>query len=350
MKNIYDEFNNVDIDLSEYDDIALEDNDIKIIKERVSSKLVTKRKHNYKQIVAIFAGGVICSALLNNDTVSASIENLSRSLKSYFTQSINRDFTDYTTIIGSTVTDKNISITLDEVIIDSNQIMINYTTDFSKLTKNDKSVFKNKEDYINNVTPNINVNGETFRRGSTSIQETSKDVINYIAIYSFDNLDINKPLDINLEFEVNDLTPIEGKSGEYLRTPIEGDWNFNFNISENNINETVQKMTLTENNTIETLNGDILRINEVTKSDISFRVAYDVISDNEYSFSNWDMTVREETKEKLTQEIPLSHITDNSGYSQYFIKNKDNNKFILEIRGINTCIAIDFNNLINYYE
>lgn len=48
--------------------------------------------------------------------------------------------------------------------------------------------------------------------------------------------------------------------------------------------------------------------------------------------------------------MSLIHVTDNSGYNQYFIKNKDNNKFIIEVRGKNGRIVVDFNNLVNYYE
>lgn len=354
MKNIFYAFNDVNIDLKEYDDTSLSDTEIKKIKERVSKKLNKKKEHRYSWAAAVLAVFVIYATLFNNGIVMANIAGITTNLKAYFFKSINRNFGDYITPIGRKATDKNISITLQQVIIDNGQIIISSTFDFSKLTEKDKLLFKNKNKYLqmDNVEANIKVNGETIKSGGGEIKTISKDVINFICVYSFNKLDVSKPSDIKIEYNFYDSEPVTGNKDLYADKRIDGNWNFDLFVRDNNINKTLKKLTLNKNNMIKMPDGNIIKISEVSKSDISFRVSYDVISQNGEQDTNVKDNIKSIQSDFIVTEATGERheyggffgLEGTKGYNQYFIKNMDNNKFTIEVEGGKGSVSVDFSN------
>jgi type III secretory pathway component EscV len=157
MKNIYDLFNNIDVDLREYEEIKIHDNEVEDIKNRISNKLNKDNKRNkkaYKPIAATIAGLLLVTAVFNTDTVSASIDKIAKTIKAHFIEKIGRDFSDYTVNVGETIEDKDISVTLNEFIIDNSLIIVNHTIDYSKLDKE----LRDKVDY----DIKIKVNGKIW--------------------------------------------------------------------------------------------------------------------------------------------------------------------------------------------
>lgn len=347
MKNIYDEFNKIEIDIDEYEDICFNEDEINIIKKRLNNKLNKKRKYNYKPLVAILSGIVIFSILSNNDVVSARIENISRTLREYFSKESNRNLSEYITTIGTTVTDKNISITVNEIIVDNDQIIINETLDYSKLTEEDGILFKDKERYIRSeeTYAEVNINGKNYSQGYSDLYNVSDDIINKITVYSFNDINLDHSLDIEINYKFYDFVPNENNPNLGVVYPIEGNWKFNFSIDADDIKKSIQRAELDENNIIEMPNGDIVKITEVSRSDISFRFSYQVITDekDDYYSSSYFYAI-DNNGERLEGSTSNYNSRDFSGYSQYIMKDKPQNKFTIRAVGGKNTVTVDFNN------
>ncbi|WP_195266254.1 DUF4179 domain-containing protein [Clostridium sp. 1001275B_160808_H3] len=345
MKNIYDKFNKSEMNLDEYEELCFNEEEINIIKKRLNSKLNKKRKHNYKPLVATLAGIFIFSILSNNDVVSAGIENISRNLRQYFSKEINRNFSEYITPIGTTVTDKNISITVNEIIVDEDLIIINETLDYSKLTEEDGLLFKNKERYTRSQETDVevNINGKISKQAYSDLYNVSDDVINMISIYSFNDINLDNTLDIKIKYKFYDFVPNEMEPNSDTVYPIEGNWNFNFSIGADEIKKSIKKVELSENNSIEMPNGDIVKITEVSKSDISFKFRYEIITNEkeDYYSSSYFYAV-DNDGEKLQESISHYSHSKSTGYAQYIMKDKPQNKFTIRAYGGKNTITVDF--------
>ncbi|MCR1949854.1 DUF4179 domain-containing protein [Clostridium sp. DSM 100503] len=345
MKSIYDKFNKVEMNLDEYEEFFLNEDEINIIKKRLSSKLNKKRKYNYKPLVATLAGIFIFSILSNNDVVSAGIENISRNLRQYFRKEINRNFSEYITPIGTTVTDKNISITVNEIIVDEDLIIINETLDYSKLTEEDGLLFKNKERYTRSQETDVevNINGEISKQAYSDLYNVSDDVINMISIYSFNDINLDNTLDIKIKYKFYDFVPNEMKPNSGTVYPIEGNWKFNFSINADDIKKSIQRVELDENNIIEMPNGDIVKITEASRSDISFKFRYEIITNEkeDYYSSSYFYAV-DNDGERLEGSTSNYNFRDFSGYSQYIMKDRPQNKFTIKAVGGKNTVTVDF--------
>lgn len=137
-----------------------------------------------------------------------------------------------------------------------------------------------------------------------------------------------------MKYKYYDFVPNENDPNSGVVYPIEGNWNFNFSIEKEDIKESIKKVELNENNIIEMLNGDIVKITEVSRSDISFRFSYQVITyekDNYYS-SSYVYAVDNNGK-RLNGSTSNYDFRTFGGYSQYIMKDKPQNKFTIRAVG-----------------
>ena len=335
MKNIYDSFNNVEIDLSEYEEVKIDDNEVNNIKNRVSKKLNknNNKKKIYKPIAASIMGVLFVTTLINSDVVSASIDKVATTLKSYFEEKVDRDFSDYAVKIGDTITDNNISVTLNEFIVDNNLIMVNYNIDYSKLSE---------QQVVNNHVY-ITVNGKKITGGGGHQTKISDRVTNYVEVYTLDNLEINGPLDVDIKYEFYNTEPVEGKT-YYTLVPIEGNWQYRFNINEEDVNNNLKTVKLTENNIIN-LYGDEIRITEVIKSDLTIRIKYEYLDYDKYKDINRNGGGEDKNPPRIEEKHRYNYgVFDENGdgfkmYTRsdrgtkgevsYFINDQDLNKYTI---------------------
>ena len=118
MKNIYKAFNNIDINIDDYDTTDSTTSEIKKYKEMVSEKIYVRERPIHRQIAALIVFTTISFLLLSTSNVNAILDSFGRNLKDIFKISQNQYFKNYTNLINETVTDDNISVTLEEVLIE----------------------------------------------------------------------------------------------------------------------------------------------------------------------------------------------------------------------------------------
>lgn len=313
MKDIFNTFNRVEIDLKEYDNTSLSNNEIEKIKNRVSQKLNKKKRFNYKGLVAAIGVSIVVISIFNNDIVSAHIGKFSDSFKEFFNISESKDYTDYTTAIGETVIDNNISVMLEEVIIDNNQLIISSIVDYSNVKDiNNDRIFDGVEDYT--VFQNINLNGKEYRDNHSIVSQIHENKAKYITFINIDNVVSNAFLNCIISYE---FYPIDSEQSDamnsYLGKKVEGSWDFRINMNSSNISDTVKKISISENNQLEFKNGDLLTINEVVRSDISIKVYYDLETYKDY-YSTAPIKILDSNKNYL---YPIYY---NNSYAHFLIK------------------------------
>ncbi|VYT85244.1 DUF4179 domain-containing protein [Clostridium tertium] len=280
MKNIYKAFNNIDINIDDYDTTDLTTSEIKKYKEMVSEKIYVRERPIHRQIAALIVFTTISFLLLSTSNVNAILDSFGRNLKDIFKISQNQYFKNYTNLINETVTDDNISVTLEEVLIEENQLIISSIIDYSKLSKDPTKNINNIIEDIS-IYSNLYINDIEYTYTSSLLFEMPDNKIRYICFFDIKNISESELLNCSLSYDFFNVSFIDHKNG-YLDKEIIGNWNFDFSINTSRISNSQKELHLTENNILNYKNGDTLKINKIEKSDISIKIHYDLNTKSDY--------------------------------------------------------------------
>jgi hypothetical protein len=268
MKNIKEKFddkeifkllNDININEKEYDNIDLEMNELqkKKLKGYLKKKTKTKKyKHGVSAaavvLLCMLGGGFVNPAFAQNIPILGSI-----------LQSINDkvgfhgEYAKYSQEINKSVFDKEITVTITEVICDDNTLEIGYT-----IKGNEK---------IKDMLPDKNMSIPHLQMTSFKVNGTELDANNggtgdYVDEYTYvgsEELDIaDKHLPRNFNFDMS-ITDLGG---------IEGAWNFKFNISKDQITKYITNF---DPNTKVDFPDCSINISKVSFSPINTSVIFD---------------------------------------------------------------------------
>ena len=147
MNSVYEMFNDIEVDLSEYN--ACELNDIE--KQRMKTNIRRKLKDTpFRTKRKVAAATVVLSAALitfMGNGVSANVNLIRTGIEELFHYS-GSSLEDYKTIINKAVIQNGVTVKLNEVILDDDQILISSTFSSDKV-KWDPSAFVETEVYVN---------------------------------------------------------------------------------------------------------------------------------------------------------------------------------------------------------
>lgn len=215
-KDIYKLFNHIKLEESEFNDMNEEVDDMQ--KERIKKNLnkKIKSKNNFKMfkrgsvaaaaaLVGIIAIGTVSPALAQNIPVLSSI-----------TQTLNDrlglggNYVEYSQIINKSITDKGITLTINEVLADDSKLVIGYTV------KSDKEL---KEFHGISLSRFLKVNGKQDGGHGSSYGENI-DAYTYVG---------NEEFHTNLP-KTSDKFNIDLNIDEVMDT--KGNWKFAFSVSK----------------------------------------------------------------------------------------------------------------------
>lgn len=208
MKNIYEMLNECKIDLSEYTVEELTDIEKKLMMSKLKKSM--KKTLHYKKYTAV-AAVMICVVILFTgfgDGVYAQMKALASDIATYL--NIDKNLDDYKTVVNQSISDKNYTITLNEVVLNNDELIVSYTVQNQE---------RAMEDGDGNFLADIKINGKRISNGGggSSIQindYTSQDVMSY----PLSGTELDGDLDIKLTFVYNT------QQGDEVR----GDWAFEF--------------------------------------------------------------------------------------------------------------------------
>lgn len=340
MKNNYEDFNNVEMDLSKYENMCMTEKEILEYKQNFFKKKNSKKINSKLPIAALIVGVIAITLFTNYNQIYASIDKVSESIKSYLLREVNRDFSNTIENVNKDITDKNITVKLNEVLIDSNQIIINRTIDYSKLTEEDGEIFN----YINEIKKSDNL-GEIFVDGSQlkegySIQNIiDNNTYNWISVFTVDNVNTNPEILIKNEFTYT--IPMKEEDKEFgITSKIDGNWDFNFKLDSYEITKNIKELDVNKDDHFELSNGDIITLTEITKSSLSIKINFEILTEeeNEEYYAN-KLYVVNSKGERISNTF-FSY-RDKKGYIQYYIDDPDENNYTIKYYGSDKTIKLE---------
>ena len=259
--SIYKELNEVVMDLSEYDVSPLTNYEKKRVQKLVKKKLKLVKPYKGMGVAAaVLAIGLLA---MNHQTI-ANMPFIAAVLEDWqVTEQV--DWTPYKTVIGETHTTAMGDLTVNEVIVNYDKIMISAT-----FNKNEATDFSYRHQFM----PSILINGEKVEMNGTSAQSIAQNSSMY-TIYN--EVRLAKPVaaaDFDVQITYGHLHTPQTKTleGEVLQEP----WVFDIKASQ----LTVQKETTVHEvqQTIHLENGEQLVIERILTTPISTTIFYSGLS------------------------------------------------------------------------
>lgn len=176
-----------------------------------------KRMKNFSLSIAVFILGNIF--FLNTNSF-ANTKDFFISIASYFSSS--NDLDEYKASIGSSISNEGYTITINEALVDENELIVSSTIKSDSGTSLDEQKFQ----------ATILVNNKKLSYDSDEMLERKdSSTINSISTYRF-----KEALTKNSNIEIQYQPLITNEKADFNK--IEGSWNFNFNVNPNVLKET----------------------------------------------------------------------------------------------------------------
>ncbi len=227
MKDIYELLNDVEIDLEEYNNAPLDASYKRKLKSMLRKRL---QKNGQRWLGLVKAIAIACSITLIilfatyriSPVFATSIPlvgNIIKNITGYEYEEFDR----YTSIINETKEKDNLKITLNEVMLDDNQLRLAFTI------KTTDYMIKN---LVSIMTPTVEINGEQFSQSGVSGIGEYEDEKTLIWITTFDVHDQKLPSQMKLDVYFENLV-FEQDNAENIM--LKGPWAFQLNLSKETI-------------------------------------------------------------------------------------------------------------------
>jgi len=274
--SIYDELNDVKLDLAEYEEKPLTEIERKRWAKRIGKRLGKSSSRRFSGVGSrgkkAFAAAATALILIVGATLPAGQQALAKIpfmaglLENFSGYGQDVDYSAYKSEIGETAENRFGKLTLNEVLVDANQLLITSTLEPSDDLKiePDNVVFLTEKVTINGIS-DLNSNGG---QGSGSSGENG--TYTTFSAISFDEIPDDDTLDIQIEYDRLYWKEPAGKP-----TLLEEPWVFRVSLSRSAL--MAKTGTIEIGRTIELTNGDLVRIDNVISSPVSTTLHYEII-------------------------------------------------------------------------
>lgn len=268
-KNVYRLLNKVEVDTNEYEAAKLTDLERKRMKKRMKSKIGGRKKARRLRV-----GGIAVAIMLmftfgvsSNMITLAKVPIIGALLEDYWWVGDHQSLADYKTVIGESVTDNGVEVTLNEVIVDDGQLLISSTfhTDFSD------------EDLAYNWFPKIEVfmNGKKSNGGGGGgHEEITNTSLTYFWAADVENVKLEDIQDIKIVF-----SDLERSDSADLR---KGNWSFKFTVSSENLLAERKSIAVEKHFTLK--NGQEIIVDNIVLTPVSTTLYYQMLGEAEYEY------------------------------------------------------------------
>ncbi|MDI6678484.1 DUF4179 domain-containing protein [Bacillus wiedmannii] len=299
---IYKELNDIQLDITEFEEIPLTKLEEKHWGKRVKNKL-RKNKQSKKwfgvaaacMLMISITAPIGQSSLANTPFIAGLIEK-------YLDEQQPRDYSPYKTAIGKTAENKYGKLTLNEVIVDDNQLLISSTFEPAKGVE---------FDYQTYLIPQVRINGRDF----SSIKDAQSIEVNDSMYTIYGGVELS-------EMPQTDELQIEITYNTFNRdTVIEQPWIFDIEVSQAQLMK--EKQTFDLNETIVLSDGNKVNVKKVVSTPISTTIYYDVTQ-----------STNEDIYFKIESESGKTYI-----FKEAFASNKEGDISFSRFDGINVSVG-----------
>jgi hypothetical protein len=262
MKNLNIDDINVS---SKLDDIIKHSVNEGYYKKLNESPLNRKRKNLNKNIVAAAIIGIIgttfLGSLFSNEVVAA-VKLTMFDIKNYL--GVNNNLDEYSTIVNEAVSKNGITVQLNEVILDKDEIIVSTTVKSNKNLSNNGNIMMFGDVYINGKKLSSSAGGS----GKQIDDYTEENVISYALDEELNTGDLY----IEIKYDEALLT-IDGNEKQ-----VKGPWSFKFISNGDALSTNTNSITL--NNSFILDNGQEIILNEYRSNAIGQKIYYSIENKN----------------------------------------------------------------------
>jgi len=208
-KNIYDMLNDNSINLEELEKEGFNDIEKRRIKNRFKKTIHKGRNRKNKGVAVAVAAGVLAVTLfgtnIGNEAV-AKIRLMAFDIGNYL--GTNKDLSDYKTIVGKTITKDGVTIQLNEVILNKDELIVSTTLKLDTKLEEPGHIRTAETVYINGK----NIFGGAGGSSKQIDDYTMEDVMSYKLNEEIPNGDLN----VKIEYENAYINEVEKRKGPWL--------------------------------------------------------------------------------------------------------------------------------------
>lgn len=249
MKDKYSILNHTKVNLDKYENVDIQD----INKEAVKNRLILKLEPNNKKVyskfikVATITAILISSIMIVNDDAQALMLRVGNNIESF----LNKDKSEldkYKTVVNQKSTSNGVNISLNEVMFNNDELLLNLNIDVKKYIKD--NLGKSEKCIAYPSIFKIEINGEETYAITKSIYilKSSDDTGDYLITTKLGNKDLIKKYikenNVDLKIESNNLF-LEIMDEDYYNDSIEGTSRMTLGIipsEDKTMDETLKKI------------------------------------------------------------------------------------------------------------
>lgn len=260
MKEIYSILNDLDAEVNTCNREELTKGEKNRMKRQIKNITGANRKVNNKRkgYVAIAACTAVIAIAVGsitfNDAAYAAAKSIAWRIGDFL--GIEKDLQDYTTVVGTTKTYKGYAITLNEVILDKDQLVVSSSVQSKEKISAGRAFTEFANVYINGKVVSVAAGGS-----SRNVDDyTHESVVNY----ELDNVDTSGSLDIQIIY-----SGILKEEEE-----IEGKWDFRFTTDGAKLAADTTRIAL--NRKFELSNGSKVILTEYTSNNVGQKIYFEL--------------------------------------------------------------------------
>lgn len=250
-KNVYDVINEMDIDLEQYEQLKLTKFEEKKIMKKFSKTVGQNgsKTTNTKKYVGVAAAALIAFGAIGTIPTMASTDPTMYKIATFL--GIDKDLASYETVVGQEVTKDGVTMRLNEVIIDNQQLIVSVTTELED----------GMRENFGGPAAFVYINGQEVNKGASGASEILEDGTGLSII----------------KLPLGDVAEGEVAVKLSLRTPLTNvekspHWNFEFKANGDALKADTQTLALDK--TYEAESGEQVTLHNYEVNQVEHRITY----------------------------------------------------------------------------
>jgi hypothetical protein len=255
--SIYEDLNDVNIDLNEYEELELTSFQKKKWESRILKKIRKQKTNHKKKYVGIAAAAVILATGISISSGMVSVANMpfvGSMIEEYISNNEQLDYAAYKTAIGTTAENEYGKLTLNEVLIDSGRLLFSSTFEPAKGIDFDDKMHPMPKVLINGQILTSIAGGQTVE-----LNDSMYTIYNDVEI---SDIPIGENIRLHIEYDHIDW-----------EKPIDHPWVFDIDVPTEQLAATSE--TIQFNQEIQLGNGQSIRLEKMIVTPISTILYYD---------------------------------------------------------------------------
>lgn len=239
-KNIYDLLCEIEVDLDEYQKEEI--TEIEKMKLKKQFRKANKNR-NYKKYISVASAAIISLGIISQTKIGAyaysALEDIAEVVK--IALGVDNKIDEYSSYINQSVTRRGLTLKIEDVILDGNELIIHMNRKYNKELK--------ENEYLDIVGEHLYVNGKQTYGSATGyygkINESEQDfIIGYKLPKEYKG-------DVNIKLRIIDFAIGKDDDSNYFKRLI-GPWTFKFKVNGDKLNQDTKNIKLKENIKLDT--------------------------------------------------------------------------------------------------